>query len=145
MLNIQRTISRENFSSDVSDEIFRWMIKISPDEHFWQRYFQWSSSISVIISVIHLFQTYPVQVTGDATWKNGSCFNGNTSSIYASWKNCKIGMEFKFLNDSSWFLYKIQAEVFKNKDHRGNTFWILKIPIFFLLGFVIKRQQWPSG
>ena len=129
-------LQRDNISSKFFVEhklrIFRWVVKILPDEHFQQRYFQWSSSISVIISVVLLFQSYSMQVTGNATNVTGSCkrAGGSSSSIHASWDNYMIRMEFKFLKDGNWFLHKIEAEVYAHGKHKSNTVWILKFPIF---------------
>ena len=48
-----------------------------------------------------------------------------------------IGMEFTFMKDGKWFLKKIEAEVYAQGKHKGNTVWILKFPIFFLPHFDI--------
>ena len=59
----------------------------------------------------------------NVTAKKGSCKTAshNSSSIYAKWDNCMIGMEFAFLDNGDWFLDKIVAEVYKNGTHGGNT------------------------
>ena len=64
-----------------------------------------------------------MQVTGNTTGVKGSCktATSNSSSIYASWDNCMIGMEFSFLKDGKWFLDKIEAEVYAQGKHKGNT------------------------
>lgn len=60
-----------------------------------------------------------MQVKGHATNVTGSCKTAgvHSSSIYASWDNYMIGMEFKFLKDGNWFLQKIEAEVYAHGKH----------------------------
>ena len=64
-----------------------------------------------------------MQIKRNVTAKKGSCQTAShdSSSIYAKWDNCMIGMEFRFINKDDWYLHKIVAEVYKNGTHGGNT------------------------